>query len=91
MQSASLSNGYEHVGEARPRTSLRKAKRHASSSTMQAIDVTYRVFDISSEGGKSMCSCASCLPTGWVSKYTVVFVGQASGVLDDIRLRCRIS
>ena len=58
---------------------------------MKAIDVTYRVIDISSEGGKSMCSCASCLPTGWVSKYTVVFVGQASGVLDDIRLRCRLS
>ena len=46
---------------------------------------------IFSEGGKMMCSCASCLPTGCVTKDTVGFVGQPSGVLDDIRLRCRLS
>ena len=55
------------------------------------IGATYRCIDFSSEGGKTMCSCASCLPTGCVTKDTVVFVGQSSGVLDDIRLRCRLS
>ena len=56
-----------------------------------AIDVTYRVLDFSSEGGKTTCACASCLPTGCVSNYTVAVVGQSSDVLEDIRLRCRLS
>ena len=68
-----------------------KALRHASGSTMCDAGATHRCIDFFSEGGKTMCSCASCLPTGCVTKDSVVFLGQPIGVLDDIRLRCRLS
>ena len=55
------------------------------------IGATYRCIDLSSEGGKTMCSCASRVPTGCVTRDTEVFVGQSSGVLDHIRFRCRPS
>ena len=55
------------------------------------IGATDRCIDFSSEGGKTMCSSASCLPPGCVTKDTAVFLGQSSGVLDDMRLRCRLS
>ena len=68
-----------------------KALRHASNNTMCDAGATHRCIDFFSEGGKTMCSCALCLPTGCVTKDTVGFLGQPSGVLDDIRLRCRLS
>ena len=91
MPSASPSKTSEHGAEAMPRTSLgRLCDMPPTTRCATPVPLT-DALTFFSEGGKTMCSCASCLPTGCVTKDTVGFVGQPSGVLDDIRLRCRLS
>ena len=91
MPSASPSNTYEHGGRQGHESRLERLCDMPPATRCATTGATYRCIDISSEGGKTTCSCASCLPTDCVTKDTMVFVGQSSGVLDDIRLRCRLS
>ena len=91
MPSASLSKTSEHGAEAMPRTSLGRLCGIAPTTRCAMPVPLTDALTFFSEGGKTMCSCALCLPTGCATKDTVGFVGQPSGVLDDIRLRCRLS
>ena len=91
MPSASPSKTSEHGAEAVPRKSLgRLCDMPPATRCAMPVPLT-DALTFFSEGGNTMCSCASCLPTGCATKDTVGFVGQPSGVLDDIRLRCRLS
>ena len=91
MPSASPSKTSDHGAEAMPRASLgRLCDMPPTTRCATPVPLT-DALTFCSEGGKTMCYCALCLPTGCVTKDTVGFVGQPSGVLDDIRLRCRLS